>query len=423
MIALRSWLVLAFAVVVVTAPTGCFRNGLWKKKEGPLPGSDSTLKLPEPNVKAQMPRDLPTPIASPVQPPIPDSQAGAAPLMPGMPGSPSAPISTPKPPPGVPSSVPDSPLPPTALNPTGEAQLVSADAPDGPIRRVIENIRERREERKEVPPLPPATEVIKPPEPPAEVAALPPRLQINKPAPPMNPGHVAAARKILEAAITKYTPIPDYECKMVRREVVNGKAQPAEELIYQYRKEPMSVYMKVTGEVGKGREVLYVKGQNNGKMTIVTGVGDNRLIGAGTKMDLDPDSSLVAGKSRHRIYEAGMERQLVALNKFVEAAEKGTRQPSTIKHYPNFERKEYSKPMDAIEVTLLPGDDPLLPKGGKRTYYFDNDAKSQAAGLPVMVITMEPGDKEVEYYSFRDFRMPAKLTKDDFSPDRLGKKK
>ena len=239
----------------------------------------------------------------------------------------------------------------------------------------------------------------------------------------MNPGHVAAARKILEAAITKYAQIPDYECKMVRREVVNGKAQPTEELIYQYRKDPQSVYMKVTGEVGKGREVLYVKGQNSGKMTIVTGEGDNRLIGAGRKMDLDPDSSLVTGKSRHRIYEAGMERQLAALNKFVEGAEKGTRQPSTIKHYPNFERKEYSKPMDAIEVTLLPGDDPLLPKGGKRTYYFDNDAKSQAVGLPVMVITMEPGDKEVEYYSFRDFRMPAKLTNEDFSPDRIGKNK
>ena len=135
MIALRTWLIIALAVVVTTTSTGCFRNGFWKKKEAPLPGSDSTMKLPEPNVKAQMPRDLPTPIASPVQPPIADSQAGAAPLMPGMPGSPSAPINTPKPPPGVPSSVPDSPLPPTALNMHGEAQLVSADAPDGPLRR------------------------------------------------------------------------------------------------------------------------------------------------------------------------------------------------------------------------------------------------------------------------------------------------
>jgi hypothetical protein len=411
----RPWLFGVLFLTIVFESTGCLRKHTQK------PADNLNIKLPAPTPVQDYTATPPQPVS--VQPPQAKEYPGITPALPGMPGSPSQPISTPQPPSGLPGVVPDSPIPPTGhdAGPLPPQGLGMDEPGDGPIRRVIENIRERREEKKE---LPPATEPITPPPPPPESTT---RMNTgrNTPAPnaALGPqfGQVATARAMLEAAVKKYATIPDYECRLTRREVVNGKATPTEEVQYQFRKEPMSLYMKVIGEQGRGREVLYVAGKNNGKMVLITGEGDNRLLGAGKKMELDPTSSLVTAKSRHRITEAGMGRQLTALTNFIESAEKGTRPVSTIR-VSSVERKEYPTPLQAIEVTLQPGDDPLLPRGGKRTFYFDTNPKSDAVGLPVMVITLEPGDKEVEYYCFREFRMPAKLSDFDFSPERLGKR-
>ena len=74
------------------------------------------------------------------------------------------------------------------------------------------------------------------------------------------------------------------------------------------------------------------------------------------------------------------------------------------------------------DPTDNPGDDPNLPKGGKRQYYFDRDEKSPSYGFPVLFITFE-NEKEVEYYCLDRFKMPANFTDADFSPEKLGGKK
>ena len=81
------------------------------------------------------------------------------------------------------------------------------------------------------------------------------------------------------------------------------------------------------------------------------------------------------------------------------------------------------RPLTTIEIVFQPKDEPLLPKGGTRTYGFDADKKSPSFGLPVQIITLDDKGKEVEFYSFSAFKLPAKLTDANFSPDRLlGKK-
>jgi len=410
---------LMFTVVLAFA-SGCSRNQTWKKNGGGL--ADKNIKLPEPVLKDRTAVAPPSPIGPPatdVQPPRSETLTGAVPVMPGMPGGPSQSINMPLPP----AIIADSPKTPGVIIPVGAEGgelLVAGEPADGPVRKAIDGIRDRRDERKEPPKLPSPFDPKEPPPAPPKLNTVKP--SIPAPTSPMI-GNVAATRQLLDAATKKYAGVADYECRLVRREVVNGKQLPTEELIYQFRKEPMSVYMRVTGEAGKGREVLYVKGQNAGKMSVVTGEGDNRLIGAGRKFDFEPDDKTVTAKSRNRIYDAGFGRPLGALTKLVESAEKGTRSADTVKNLGPVERKEYKTPPTAVEVTLLPGDDPLLPKGGKRTYYFDNDPKSDAIGLPVMIITHEPGNREVEYYCFDQYRMPAKLSDVDFSPERLGKRK
>lgn len=243
----------------------------------------------------------------------------------------------------------------------------------------------------------------------------------DKPDPKAKP--MAEARKLVDQANSIYADVPDYECKLVRREVVSGRALPTEELTVAHRKEPFGVYMQVTGDAGKGREMIYAKGQHGGKVFVLTGKGDNALVGVGKKMDLDPDSPLLIAKSRHRIYETGLGNMIAAIGKFVDDAESGKRPAETVKFLGPTEAVESKKPLTTIEVTLKPGDDALLPKGGTRTYGFDADKKSSSYGLPVQIVTTDEKGKEVEFYGFSGYKIPAKLTDADFHPDRLVAKK
>ena len=339
---------------------GCFRP--WKRDPLPLPPSqlpDSQPPAPIVPASAQEPNR-----SAPVTPPHFDIPPGSIPALPGPAR------------PGIPSLIPDSP-------PLAEPLSNSAEPITAPLARV------------------------KPP--------------VEKAAP--GPSTVPEVRKLLDAAIKTYAGIPDYEAKLVRREVVSGKLLPTEELNIAHRKEPFSFYMTVTGEAGKGREMLYVKGQNAGKIIIVTGKGDNALLGTGKRMELDPESSLLSGKSRNRITEAGMGKMLATIEKYVGQAESGKRPIETVRHLGSTEGIESKMPLTTVEVTLQTGDEPLLPKGGKRTYGFDADPKSASYGLPVQILTHDDKGKEVEFYSFSGFKLPAKLTDADFSPDRLGGKK
>ena len=350
-------------VALALLSAGCFRT--WKRDPLPLP----TAKLPDPQPPAPIVPAGAEEVARPplVKPPHFDIPADKIPTLPGLPKA------------TIPSSIPDSP-------PLAE--------PYEPAPRSS---------------LPPTEQLVN-----AEPK------QVERPA---AKGGVADARKLLDAAIKTYAGVPDYEAKLVRREVVGGKAMPTEEMTYAHRKEPFSVYMQVTGEAGKGREMLYVKGQNAGKMVIVTGKGDNTLLGTGKRMELDPDSILVTGKSRNRIYDAGMGKMLATIDKYVGQAETGKRPAETVKFLAAAENPEGKAPLTSIEIAFQPGDEALLPKGGSRTYGFDADKKSQAYGLPVLVVTTDEKGKEVEFYSFSGFRLPAKFTDADFSPDRLGGKK
>ncbi len=361
--------IILVSLALLSAGTlGCSRP--WKRDPLPLPVS----KLPDPQpqapiqrVNAEEPnRSLP----QPVKPPQFEVAPGSIPALPGLPKA------------SIPSSIPDSP-------PLAEPFVDQNEPLNMPLSRTR----------------------------PAEPSKVDPKK-------PDSPMALAEARKLLDAAIKIYAAVPDYEAKLVRREVVSGKALPTEELNYAHRKEPFSIYLAVTGETGKGREMLYVKGQNAGKLIVVTGKGDNALLGVGKRMELDPDSPLVTGKSRNRIYDAGMGKMLATIAKYVGQAESGKRGVDTVRLHEGTEGTDPKRPLNTIEIVFLPKDEPLLPKGGTRTYGFDADKKSPSFGLPVQIVTLDEKGKEVEFYSFASFKIPAKLTDADFSPDRLvGKKK
>jgi hypothetical protein len=404
----------------LTVPVGCLRKS---KQDSVLPGGrggNSHVPAPTPPLPTGKFAEIQP--ATGVLPPKLELAPGSVPPLPGMPGSASQP---------VPASVPDGPQ--GRREPDSDVTLASMSDDDPQRKRLLERLRERRQEREKekakLPELPPAVEPKKEEPKPLPKERPAPAAEPQQPLPkasatkPEAKSDLAAVRGLVDEAAKRFKGTPDFEAKLTKRETVKGQKQPTEEMRFLFRQEPFSVRLTVTGEVGNGREVLYVKGQNDGKLVIVTGKGDNRLLGAGKKIELDPDSSLATSRTRGRIEESGLGRPIRVLTKFVQEAEDGKREAGSIRSLGAVQRKEFATPVDGVEVALKPSDDPLLPKGGKRLYYFDSDAKSPSYRLPMLVITYEPNDAEVEYYLFTDFKLPANLTDAHFSADNLGRRK
>ncbi len=109
--------------------------------------------------------------------------------------------------------------------------------------------------------------------------------------------------------------VKGYECILRRRENVRGKLLPTEYIRAKIRQQqvvdgvvtvPFSVYLKfLKPDDIKGREILYIEGQNNGKMLVKEGGGGfkARL----PSMWLAPTNPLVMKSCRYPISDVGIE--------------------------------------------------------------------------------------------------------------------
>jgi len=376
---------LLFGLLVATV--GCNRDYLRREHargSTPSPLAREFARGPMAAPLPPLPPPLPKPPAEPpVAPPRPEAVTGLVPTMPT--------------------------LQDTGIALAESEHFISAEEDR---KRLLERIRERREEKRDERRDPkPKTELPSP---------FTPKDKEKEPPKPMGagstPADVAVVKTLLESFKKRFAELSDFEARLIKREVVNGKETTQDEILYRYRVKPQSVYMKTLSEAGQGREVLYIAGQKN--MTIVTGKGDNPIVGVGYKTDLDPDSKMATAKSRHKIYDAGFTRSEKGLTRAIEAAEKGN--PIVMKALGPVKRKEYDYPLEGVALELKPGQDPSMPKGGRREIFFDPKVDSPSYMLPVVATAHEPDGREVEYYYFDKFKVPANF---DWNPDNLGRKK
>lgn len=215
-----------------------------------------------------------------------------------------------------------------------------------------------------------------------------------------------------------------YEAVVTRRELAPNKEFGEDVVLYQFRKEPMAVYMLTLSEKGRGREILYHPAKHGDKIYAVIGEGDTRLMKPGTRAPaVSPDSPLVKEKARYSIREAGYGTPINRVLKWVAKVESGQIPAENFVYLGTVSRKDYPHPLAGIKLTLRPGDDPLLPQGGTRQWFYDQNPESSGYGYPVLIVATEPDGREVEYYRFEKLRFNVPFTDADFSPDRLGKKK
>ncbi|HEY1378881.1 MAG TPA: DUF1571 domain-containing protein [Gemmataceae bacterium] len=244
------------------------------------------------------------------------------------------------------------------------------------------------------------------------VAHQAPPAPADAPAPPPA-GESDPLRRLYRDAAAGYAKLPCYIARLRRREVVQGRAKPEEVLVFKFREKPYSVHFKWLGDEGKGREVVYVRGQGDDKLHVLTAAGDIPFAPAGKRMDLAADSLLVRSASRYPITEAGIGNMIARFGRLLEALRAGE-SGLTVKYLGRVARPEYPVPLEGVECLFPPNHEPEIPDGGRRLVYFD-----PATHFPVVSLTYDPTGREVDFYCFDRFQLDVKLDDDDFNPDKL----
>lgn len=235
---------------------------------------------------------------------------------------------------------------------------------------------------------------------------------------PMTANDLAPLRSLYRRAEERYCKTDYYMAHLRRREQVKGKSKPEELILFKFRKKPWSVHFTWLGIEGHHREVIYVQGKFGNLIHTLLAAGDMPLMPAGKRVSLAPDNLFVRSASRHAINEAGLGSTIENFGKVLDSLESGDKKYGTMKYLGLLKRPEFEKPMDAVEQIIPPDCENHLPKGGSRMWMFDTDSR-----FPLLVVTYDHTNQEVEYYCYDRLQFPSKLDDDDFNPDKLWRHK
>ena len=251
-----------------------------------------------------------------------------------------------------------------------------------------------------------------------------PSTQVEPPPAKMADDPLATIKRIHQRAVSAYgnPDMNSFVARLTRREAINGKMNPEEVISFMFRKQPYSVRLKWLGTEGQGREVIFVQGQYDNKMQLMPAKSDLFLISP-SRMAFAPDDPMVRSKARHDIREAGFGESIKHFGVLLKAIDANPALRSRLRYLGAKQRAEFASLLDCVEETIPPQTEKLLPQGGKRFTFFDTAANAKSFGLPVLVVTYDAANKEVEYYRFDNFMYPFNLRDVDFDPDLIWKKK
>lgn len=107
---------------------------------------------------------------------------------------------------------------------------------------------------------------------------------------------------MLEEGAKKLEKNPGYTATFVKQELVDGVMSGNQVMSLKLKHSPFSVHLKwLVGD--KGQELLYVDGENDGKMIVKAGGAKGRFL---PPIKLDPNGSIARSKSRHPITKIGL---------------------------------------------------------------------------------------------------------------------
>jgi outer membrane lipoprotein-sorting protein len=200
-----------------------------------------------------------------------------------------------------------------------------------------------------------------------------------------------------EAALAK---VDNYTVTFHKQERVKGKLLEEETTLLKFKK-PFKVYMKWVKDPFKGRETLYIEGENDNRIKAHEG----GIIGLVT-VNLDPAGSMSMKGNRHPITDSGLEK---LVGKIGANLRKGLKNNEfTLKDHGD--EAVYGRRAEKVEA--------IYPKEREKGYYchravlwLDFEQK-----VPIKIEIYDWDDKLVERYGYENLKLNAGLTDADFDP-------
>lgn len=211
------------------------------------------------------------------------------------------------------------------------------------------------------------------------------------------------AIRYAQSRLEKIESVPGYTATFLKREVV-GTSLVSHKMKIKVRHDPFSVYLYYEMP-HEGREVLYVEGQNNGKLI----AHEAGLLGLAGSMELVPTDSLAMSENRYPITKAGIANMVREVIRTWEDESKY--QGTEVRYFKNAKIGDLT-----CRVVESSHPKPFRQfKNHKVRLWVDSES-----GFPVRVQTFgfpkRPGDKPpvIEDYMFTDLSTDVQLTNRDF---------
>jgi hypothetical protein len=215
---------------------------------------------------------------------------------------------------------------------------------------------------------------------------------------------------LLEHGCEKFQHVTDYTATMYKQERISGELREGNTMALKLRHQPFSVYMKwLDGD--KGRQIIYVDGENDGNMLVQLGGVKGRLLGT---LTIDPKGSQAMAESRYPITGAG----LLHLARKVLEFRKQDLERGTGVHCEMHDNQELNGRPCYLFVTTYASPE-YCETYRKATLYIDKELS-----MPVCVRNYTwakdanpetiDDDTLIEFYSYSDIKVEQQLSGIDF---------
>lgn len=215
---------------------------------------------------------------------------------------------------------------------------------------------------------------------------------------------------MLQRGCEKFEHVSDYTATLYKQERIDGELLEGTTMSIKLRHEPFSVYMKwLDGD--RGRQLIYVDGENDGNMLVQLGGVKGRLLGT---LRINPTGAQATAESRYPVTGAGL---LHLAQKVLEYRQKDLERGTGV-HCEMHDNQELNGRPCYVFVTTYESPE-YCETYRKAVLYIDKELS-----MPVCVrnytwavdANPETIDEEtlIEFYSYSDIKIEQQLADSDF---------
>lgn len=215
---------------------------------------------------------------------------------------------------------------------------------------------------------------------------------------------------MLQRGCEKFEHVSDYTATLYKQERIGGELLDGQTMSMKLRHEPFSVYMKwLDGD--RGRQLIYVNGQNDGNLLVQLGGVKGRLLGT---LSINPTGSQAMAESRYPITGAGL---LHLAKKIVEYRQKDLERGTGV-HCEMYDNQELNGRPCYMFVTTYESQK-YCETYRKAVCYIDKELS-----MPICVrnytwaVDADPATIDdqtlIEFYSYSDIKISQQLSDADF---------